>query len=236
MKYIDFENIFTPFRMGRYILACKVDTRSAMTLYRRNLRLSQELFTVISCFEVSLRNSIDNHYKTELGSNWLIEAASTGGIFDNNNCRLTQSNVQDAIRSLGSSCTHNKLVAELGFGFWRYMFSKHQFKAGKQTLLHIFPNKPLSTAINQYNSNFMFGELAKINGLRNRIAHHEPVCFKPSTQIIETSYARDHYSLIKMLFQWMDIDENKLLYGLDHIELVCSDIDELDRKIQTGKN
>ena len=35
------------------------DTRRAMTLYRYNLRQSQEMFTIISCFEVVLRNRID---------------------------------------------------------------------------------------------------------------------------------------------------------------------------------
>ena len=41
-------------------MACGGDTRRAMTLYRYNLKLSQEMFTLISCFEVALRNRIDN--------------------------------------------------------------------------------------------------------------------------------------------------------------------------------
>ena len=49
MKYSDFEAIITHPRMGRYLVASGGDTRKAMTLYRKNLRLSQELFTVISC-------------------------------------------------------------------------------------------------------------------------------------------------------------------------------------------
>lgn len=31
-----------------------------MTLYRLNLRLSQEMFTIVSCLEVALRNAIDS--------------------------------------------------------------------------------------------------------------------------------------------------------------------------------
>lgn len=60
MKYLDFENILSAKRMGRYLSAVGGDTRKAMTLYRENLRLSQELFTIVSCFEVALRNAIDN--------------------------------------------------------------------------------------------------------------------------------------------------------------------------------
>ena len=227
MKYFDFENIITPLRMSRYLDACSGNTRLAMTLYRKNLKLSQELFTVISCFEITLRNAIDKHYIITLGNDWLKNATQPGGIFDKSNCRLTKSNISDAINSLNIGYTHNKLVAELGFGFWRYMFSNHQFRAAGQTLLQIFPARPTSTPSMQYNANYIFSELAKINDLRNRIAHHEPICFIPRQPIKNTSYARQHYNLILQLFQWMSIDEAALLYGLDHINNVCNDIDIL---------
>lgn len=68
-----------------------------MTLYRKNLKLSQELFTIISCFEVALRNAIDKHYTNTLNNNWLQNAAAPGSIFDNSHCRLTQTNINDAI-------------------------------------------------------------------------------------------------------------------------------------------
>lgn len=62
MKYTDFEYVLSPERMGRYLQACGDDSQKAMTLYRYNLQLSQEMFTVISCFEVALRNAIDRHF------------------------------------------------------------------------------------------------------------------------------------------------------------------------------
>ena len=40
--------------MQKYVQACGGDTRHAMTLYRYNLRLSQEMFTLVSCFEVAI--------------------------------------------------------------------------------------------------------------------------------------------------------------------------------------
>ena len=55
MRYNEFEDIFSAKRMQKYVLACGGDTRRAMTLYRYNLKLSQEMFTLISCFEVALR-------------------------------------------------------------------------------------------------------------------------------------------------------------------------------------
>lgn len=59
MRYSDFASVMTNTRMKRHLIACGGNTRKAMTLYRKNLQLTQELFTVISCFEVALRNAID---------------------------------------------------------------------------------------------------------------------------------------------------------------------------------
>jgi hypothetical protein len=227
MRYAEFTNIMSPARMGRYRAASSGDSRKAMTLYRKNLLLSQELFTLISCFEVALRNSIDRHYSGILGTDWLRNAAAPGGIFDNPRCRVSAQTIKDEVIGLSSQYTHAKLVAELGFGFWRYLFSPNQYRAGGQTLLKVFASRPLSSPVAQYNASFIFNELAKINGLRNRIAHHEPICFIPSRPIKDTTYARQHYHLILQLFQWMSIEEGPLLYGLDHILILCNEIDAL---------
>ena len=63
--------------------------------------------------------------------------------------------------------------------------------------------------------------------LGNRLAHHEPVCFQIGQAIKNTIYARQHYGLILQFFQWMNIDESALLYGLDHINVICTKIDSL---------
>ena len=227
MRYQEFENMMSAARMSRYLNACGGNTKRAMTLYRLNLRLSQELFTVISCFEITLRNAINNHCIASLGNDWLSLGAAPGGIFDNYHCRLTTVNINDAVSKLRHCYTPDKLVAELGFGFWRYIFAQYQYNATGRTLLRIFPAKPTSTPAIQYNQTFVFNQLAQINNLRNRIAHHEPVCFKAGIPVKDTTYVRQHYGLIRQLFQWMSIDEAALLYGLDHINTVCNQIDTL---------
>lgn len=226
MKYTDFEQIMTPTRMNRYLLACSGNSRKAMTLYRKNLQLTQELFTVISCFEIALRNAIDKKCTTVFGNDWLKNGSSTGGIFDTSRCRLTKQNINEAIGKL-HVYGHNKLVAELGFGFWRFMFAQNQYNATNRILLQIFPLKPRSTATLQYNNTYIFNQLAKLNEIRNRMAHHEPICFLPGQSIKDTAYSRQHYNLILQLFQWMQIDEAALLYGLDHINVICNEIDSL---------
>lgn len=227
MKYTDFENVMTTSRMSRYLVACSGNNRKSMTLYRRNLILSQELFTTIGCFEIALRNSIDRHYTYALGNDWLKNGALPGGVFDTPNTELTRDAIRDAMRKLNRSYTHFKLVAELGFGFWRYLFASYQYTRAGSTLLRIFPQKPLSTPALQYNQGYIFNQLASINKIRNRIAHHEPICFVPRQPIKDTSYARQNYNLILQLFKWMNIDEHSLLYGVDHVSVVCDKIDLL---------
>lgn len=226
MKYIDFERIMTPARMSRYLRACGGNSRKAMTLYRKNLQLTQELFTVISCFEVALRNAIDFKCTSILGNDWLRDGASEGGIFDNARCFQTKRNINDAIGNL-AVYSHFKLVAELGFGFWRYMFAQNQFNATERILLQIFPLKPTSTPAIQYNNTYIFNQLAKLNEIRNRMAHYEPICFLPSKPVKNTTYTSQNYNLILQLFQWMQIDEGALLYGLDHINTLCDEIKNL---------
>ena len=70
---------------------------------------------------------------------------------------------------------------------------------------------------------FVFGELDVINQIRNRIAHHEPICFGIPASI-DTQRVLDCYARMMRLFQWMGINANTLLYGLDHVGSVCSKI------------
>lgn len=74
MEYLEFERILSAKRMQRYKDAANGDTRKAMALYRYNLRLSQEMFTIVSCFEVALRNAIDSLLVPTLGENWLKDS------------------------------------------------------------------------------------------------------------------------------------------------------------------
>jgi hypothetical protein len=115
----------------------------------------------------------------------------------------------------------------LDFGFDVIFLQDHSFFTAGASLLHIFLGKPKSTPSVQYNHTFVFDQLGLINDLRNRIAHHESICFQPGQPVKNTTYVRQHYTLIKQLFQWMSVDEAALLYGLDHINNVCLEIDNL---------
>lgn len=229
MRYKDFEQIISEERMTRYLQACGNDTRKAMTLYRYNLQLSQELFTIISCFEIALRNAINKELSRHLGNEWLKDSIMPNGIFSTPILFKTREIIQNAYNKLlkESSYTSTKLLAEMEFGIWKYMFSPVQYRQTGQTLLRIFPNKERSTPEMKYNHSFIFNELDKINTMRNRIAHHEPVCFYLQEPKIDTSHVLGIYLKMQKLFTWMGIDSFALLYGLDHVQQVCKRINEL---------
>lgn len=90
MEYLEFERILSAKRMQRYKDAANGDTRKAMALYRYNLRLSQEMFTIVSCFEVALRNAIDSLLVPTLGENWLKDSVQDNGIFSNGRMNETR--------------------------------------------------------------------------------------------------------------------------------------------------
>ena len=180
MKYTEFEEIISADRMRKYLVACGNDSRRAMTLYRHNLTLSQQMFTMISCFEVALRNKIDKEMKQHWGNDWLRDFVMPGGAFAyDGRAAGTKKIIKKVYDDLmnNNDYSHSKLLSQMEFGVWKYMFNNVQYRLGGRCLLNIFPNKPRSTPQNQIDNSRIFQELDHINNIRNRIAHHEPICF-----------------------------------------------------------
>lgn len=226
MKFKDFEEIISVDRMKRYVNSCGGNEQKGMTLYRYNLTLSSEMLKIISCFEVSLRNRIDMTLRPYFGTDWLRDSCLPGGMFDNPRTLSTQKIIGKAYSGLFTtgSYTPNKLMAEMEFGIWKYMYSGPQYMATGQKLLSVFPDKPKSSLGHQIDNKFIFNELDRINQIRNRIAHHEPICFAAHLPKKSVVYVQQEYQRILKLFTWMDIDGKRLLYGIDHIEKECNKI------------
>lgn len=216
MKYSDFENIISQPRLARYKASCNNNTKKTVTLYRANIRLSQKIFSVLNLFEIALRNSIDNYYKSyfhRLNHNdeWLLTQSTIGGFLSARGCHQTRDLALNAINKLGNDYTHDKTVAELSFGFWRYLFAPKQYLAGGSILLNIFIARPPGISHTD-----IYNKLKFINDIRNRIAHHEPICFGRGNTI-STHYAEYRYNLIIELIIWLGYDSNDLLYGIDSV-------------------
>jgi hypothetical protein len=204
-------------RYYRYFSACGTKQK-ALRLYRANINLSQELYGIIGVFEVVLRNSIDRYMISQKGNFWLEEAVSDGGYLDvNPGCLDMFHAAQEAIQKLGTEYTHDRLIAKLAFGFWTYQFASKEFAAAGSRLLNIFPKRPFGT-----NQKTVFKSLNKINDLRNRIAHYEPICFDGTKICIARTKRR--YDLILELLAWLGGDSSRLLYGIDGVDKALTSI------------
>ena len=229
MNYCEFEKIMSSERMTRYVNACGGDTRKGMKLYRMNLHLSEEMFTIVSCYEVALRNAIDKIMVASNGTDWLRDAIQPGGIFDKPKFRNTTRMMKKAYAELAKSgkYSNSKMLSAMEFGVWKYMYSGPHYLAIGRQLLNAFPDKPKSSHEIQYNNQFIFNELDAVNRLRNRIAHNEPVCFLHNLDLISTTHLLSIYDKVMTLFSWMGIDGKSLLYGMDHVKAISREIENM---------
>ena len=223
MRYIEFEELISQQRLSRYKAACSNNTRKTLSLYRANIRMSQAFLAIVGIFEVVLRNKIDLHYKTQFPATpeWLLASTLPGGFLTRNGCQNSMYKIARIYADLGSTYSHDKLLAELNFGFWKFMFAGRQFQAGGSTLLHIFPELPP-----RCNQSFIYHKLDRINSIRNRVAHHEPICFGEGN-VIGTAYARAHFQEIIDIITYMRINSKQLFYGVDSIITEANYIDTI---------
>ncbi len=220
MSGIQFHTAISSARYTRYVSACRCRMQMARALYRANIKLSKELYGVIGMFEIVLRNSVNRHMTVLRGDEWLREAISSGGYLTGIGCEQSALSIQTAVDSLGDKYAHDKLVAKLSFGFWTYLFAARPYAAADSTLLEIFPFRPLGT-----NQKRVFKELVKINEIRNRIAHYEPICFE--REAISTVPTTKRYNLILELLKWMNCHPRKILYGIDQVPKALNAINRI---------
>ena len=224
MKYNDFEIALSKPRIGRYLLAANGDVNKALRLYKQNIKLSQTLFGLLSIFEVTLRNHIDQYYRKHFNDNeWLKNNCIESGIFSHQSFSKSgfesRTKILTTLAQLGKRYNHDRLVAELGFGFWTYMFAPIQFMVGGQALHKIFINRSKATTQKQ-----IFNELDQIRSLRNRIAHHEPLCFDNHHKIFTKHTETTYHCIIKQTI-WLGYDSDKLFLDLDETQKVLTIIE-----------
>ena len=83
------------------------------------------MFTLISCFEVSLRNKINKEMVGNFGGDWLRDFVLPGGRFDTDpRVEGTRKIIKKAYEGLvrSNNYTHTRLLAEMEFGVWKFMF------------------------------------------------------------------------------------------------------------------
>lgn len=209
MKYKEYEVAFSPARLSRYKAACGGDTRKAMTLYRYNVKLCQKYYAVLNIFEIILRNAIDRHFRAYYNDpNWIEHQLQTGGMLAHS---PQKADALKHIRDLSKrgKLTPDKVVSAQSLGFWSYMFNKIPFNAGGKKILDVFPNKQVGLG-----QKAVYNELQGIKQFRNRIAHHEPICFDTSWNR-NMEYAQHNYKQILKYISFLGYSDKQILYGYD---------------------
>lgn len=162
----------TPARFDKYVLAASGENTQALRLYEWNTSVSAAFYAGIGQFEILMRNALDvqlvRYHRTVLSGDgmWWRDSAMPFH-------REQLNQVKDARRRArkgGVPETHGKVVAELMFGFWRFLVdARHSAVLWAPALRHAFPHLRPKVRTEVY------GRLVRINGLRNRIAHYEPI-------------------------------------------------------------
>jgi hypothetical protein len=209
MKYSDYEKAFSPARLNKYLTACGGDTMAALTLYRHNIKLCQKCYGILNIFEVVLRNAINEHYKAYFAdSDWIRHQLQPGGMLYSYPRRTSVLNTIAELDN-GGCYTNDRVVSSVTFGFWTYLFTRVPFRSGGSTLLQVFPAKTVGLG-----QRTIFNELQTIKDFRNRIAHHEAICFD-STGTKSTAAVRANYALVIKYIQFLGYQESHIYFGLD---------------------
>lgn len=136
------------------------------------------MFEDLANVEVVLRNALDERLQE-----WHRRTYGTGEWWDDPGHILEPQRHDDVLRArsrVTKPLTHGRVLAELNFGFWRFLLSsRYESSLWTPVLRHAFPG--LSPA----RRSLVGDRLQRLNRLRNRIAHHEPVHRHPLASLHE---------------------------------------------------
>lgn len=159
-------------RFSRYLSDCEYDEAAALRLYEWNIAIGGAFHETLGQLEIVVRNALDvqlrRWHKKSLGGDgrWFDDPAVPLAM-------TSRKHVQTAISragGAGTSVSPGKVVAELTFGFWRFLLDAyHQPTLWAPALRHAFPH--LRPRVRQH----VYDPMTRLNTFRNRIAHHEPL-------------------------------------------------------------
>ncbi|MBQ7639893.1 MAG: Abi family protein [Bacteroidales bacterium] len=209
MNYSDYEIAFSRARLGKYLIASNGDSENAMILYRCNISLCQKFYPLLNVFEVVLRNAINAHYKRVFSdSDWIRHQLAPNGMLENHPHKNA---VERIIRNLDDKgfYSSDKVVSSMTLGFWIHLFSRRPFALGGQSILRVFPQRDKGLG-----QRVIYNELKTLKTFRNRIAHHEAICFDPRG-VKSSAQALANYLLLTKYARFLGYDEALLFDRLD---------------------
>jgi hypothetical protein len=166
-------NRLTPPRMDPYLKVAP-DLDEALRLYIWNARVAASFLATLGHVEVLVRNALDKALREWTGKSGAASVDWLEIIDVDPRAKTELSKAQSRVRASKSpSPRHDKVIAELNFGFWRYLVARRYLTKLWIPALHVaFPHGDADLRQRQREVELHMGQL---NVLRNRVAHHEPI-------------------------------------------------------------
>ncbi|EFC81771.1 Abi family protein [Parafrankia sp. EUN1f] len=162
-------------RLEPYERACDHDLEQAVALYEWNCSISAAFHEVLGLFEIVLRNALHDqltlwHQRQRRAGQWYDDRA---GILEAHR-RQDVADAYARLRRDRKDITPGRMIAELTFGFWRYLLTRrYEATLWTPALRRAFPNLRPAQRVRIYNP------VDSLVRLRNRVAHHEPIHNRP---------------------------------------------------------
>lgn len=193
-------------RFERYLSACNQNEQNALELYRLNLLICRSFYPLLSIFEVSLRNALDEVLSQHFNDkNWILNQRSKFMSHEKLKPHfIAKRQVDEAEKQLlhRRKNVNRQLITELTLAFWVRLFQADHFATLKAEPIKIFKKIPSNTKRDRVH------EILKgILDFRNRIYHNEPICFgkdeKSQSVIIDMRQIQDVIQFFEIFFHWL---------------------------------
>lgn len=164
-------DLLTVERLSSYIATSNGDIGRAIELYEWNLTVSAAVMQTTAMVEVIVRNAMDKElvaWSTARGAATWLTAAPV-----NSHAQADIAKAMTRAAQRGQKLKHGKVIAELSFGFWRYLIlQSYHTRLWVPALHRAFPggDPNLRTRRREVES-----RLDRLLRTRNRAAHHEPI-------------------------------------------------------------
>lgn len=226
------ERSITPTRMTTYRGAAAGDSRLARDLYLWDRALSVALLGDLAILEVALRNAMSAQLEAKWGPRWF---ANTDLPLDDRSSR----ELANAWARITGTKTAGKLVAQCMFGFWRGLLDRgdHTGREPRRVrcdyeilwrgvLDKAFPGGRGQASADgmRWNRGYALSVVSRVNDLRNRVAHHEPlVNGYPLHGQHRRQSAREGYDDLIRLANMLDRDLASLIEARSSVPRLLAD-------------
>jgi hypothetical protein len=211
MNKVYLESLFSVERMEKYFILRPGDDAKSILHYQCNIQMSEAFYPAISTLEVALRNSVNRALTRKYGgSDWYVHfpaAAPLAKLANDINTAKAQ------ISRRHETLTPPKIIAELTLGFWVRLFNTEFERILWKDLRLAFPLIPKA----ERQRHKVSAPLNNFRNFRNRIFHHEPICWNlPRLKAI-------HDEMITVM-GWINQGLPGWIEPLDRFEDVLQDI------------